>query len=96
MGKPRSKESEFIERQLAAAAAKKAMLERFRGVAGNPDTAPRQQTQAAEAAERERAAQAKQKAADDARDAARKAKGKADAKAGAKTASKAGAKKGRR
>lgn len=48
MGKPRSKESEYVERQQAAANARKAMLEKFRAKtqnqaadqAGEPAAAP--------------------------------------------------------
>jgi len=44
MGKPRSKESEYIERQLAAANARKAMLEKFRAKTAEP-AAPQPQAE---------------------------------------------------
>jgi hypothetical protein len=52
MGKARSKEPEFLERQTAAANAKKALLERFRANAADPATATAQEKRVAEAAER--------------------------------------------
>ena len=55
MGKGRSKEPEFIERQTAAQNAKKALLERFRAKAADPTAADRLQERAAEAAQREAA-----------------------------------------
>jgi len=52
MGKGRSKEPEFMERQATAANARKAMLERFLAKAADPDAAARQQARGAEAADR--------------------------------------------
>jgi hypothetical protein len=55
MGKGRSKEPEFIERQTAAINAKKALLERFRAKAADPAAAERLQSRAVEAVNREAA-----------------------------------------
>ena len=55
MGKGRSKEPEFVERQTAAQNAKKALLERFRAKAADPDAAVRLQERVVEAAQREAA-----------------------------------------
>ena len=52
MGKARTKEPEFLERQTAAANAKKALLERFRAKIADPATAELQQKRATEAAAR--------------------------------------------
>jgi hypothetical protein len=48
----RSKEPDFIERQNAAAHAKKAALEKFRASAADPASAQREKARAASAAER--------------------------------------------
>jgi hypothetical protein len=55
MGKGRSKEPEYIERQTAAQNAKKALLERFRAKAADPNAAARLQERAVEAGQREAA-----------------------------------------
>ena len=52
MGKGRSKEPEFVERQSDALNAKKALLERFRAKVADPAAPERLQARAAEAAER--------------------------------------------
>jgi Family of unknown function (DUF6481) len=62
MGKGRSKEPEFVERQAAAANARKAMLEKFLAKAADPDAAARLQARAVEAAERDATRQAREKA----------------------------------
>jgi hypothetical protein len=76
MGKARSKELEFVERQTTAASAKKALMERFRAKAADPATAEAAQQRAAEAAERAVARQAREgeKAERKAREAERKAR----------------------
>jgi len=89
MGKPRSKESEYVERQQAAANARKAMLEKFRAKTQNqaadqtaePAAAPAKGT----SAETKRAPQTEQASAPNPHDSG-KAKSKPDA----------GAKKGKR
>ncbi len=60
MGKPRSKESDYIDRQQAAADAKKAMLEKFRAKAADPVAAELAKTRATEAIERSAARKARE------------------------------------
>ncbi len=86
MGKAQSKEPEFMERQTAAANARKALLERFRAKAADPATAALKEQRAAErlakeAADRELARQAAAKADRDARYARRKEKARKKARA---------------
>ncbi|MGH6671160.1 MAG: hypothetical protein ACRECV_04170 [Xanthobacteraceae bacterium] len=70
MGKPRSKESEYVERQQAAANAKEAMLEKFRARAADHAAVP------AETAplEGDRKARTEQKTSSEPRDTAGTAK----------------------
>lgn len=60
MGKGRTKEPEFLERQSAAANAKKAALQKFLANAADPAAAERQQSRAVEAAERNAARKARE------------------------------------
>jgi hypothetical protein len=60
MGKARSKELDFVERQTLAATAKKALLERFKAKAADPATAEAAQKRAVEAAERAAARQVRE------------------------------------
>ena len=60
MGKPRSKESDYIDRQQAAADAKKAMLEKFRAKAADPVAVELAKTRAAEAVARSAARKARE------------------------------------
>src|ERR1700722_19986174 len=60
MGKARSKELDFVERQTNAASARKALLERFKTKAGDPANAEAAKKRAAEAAERAIARQARE------------------------------------
>jgi Family of unknown function (DUF6481) len=88
MGKGRSREPEFVERQIAAANARKAMLEKFRARAADPAAVAQQQTRAAEAADRDAARKIREteKAAKKTRDAEAAAAAKREATAAAERA----------